>query len=396
MTQPESVEPAAVPVVGIGASAGGLEALSQLLHGLDPALPFAYVVLQHVSPTHRSLLPEILGRDTALQVRAMEDGEAPRAGVVHVVPPNVNAFLREGRFSLVAAKPEVVPKPSVNDFFISLAAEAGDEAIGIVLSGTGSDGTAGLRTILAAGGVTLVQEPGSAKYSGMPHSAIEAGVADFIIVPQQMAAKLAELASLHEQARTQVSEEVPPVLFEKLKVRREIDFSGYKSSTLTRRVRRRMMATGTRTIAAYLELIEERPEELDTLARDILISVAAFFRDASAFEALRPTGLLFLGRSESVGASESMFKALDRRERLFGKQGEQQPLPTSSPLPRQVQREPQRRQNRAVQQLLDGVMTHLNATVALCDHAGQILHTAGQVERLFHFPAATLRSVWPK
>lgn len=236
MSQHAGVEPTAVPVVGIGASAGGLEALSQLLHGLDPALPFAYVVLQHVSPTHRSMLPEILGRDTELQVRPLEDGEAPQRGVVHVVPPNVNAFIREGRFSLVAAKPEVVPKLSVNDFFISLAAEANDEAIGIVLSGTGSDGTAGLRTILAAGGVTLVQEPGSAKYSGMPHSAIEAGVADFVLAPQQMAAKLAELASLHEQARTQVSEEIPQILFEKLKARREIDFSGYKSGTFSFRV----------------------------------------------------------------------------------------------------------------------------------------------------------------
>ena len=166
------------PIVGIGASAGGLEATTQVLRNLGPELPFAYVVLQHVSPTHKSLLPEILGRETRLTVRTMEHGGAPEAGVVYVVPPNSNAAIHEGRFVLVPAKPEVFPKPSINDFFISLAAEFEEAAIGLILSGTGSDGTAGLRAIMAAGGMTLVQDPATAKYDGMPRSAIEAGVAD--------------------------------------------------------------------------------------------------------------------------------------------------------------------------------------------------------------------------
>src|SRR5690606_18763410 len=134
----------------------------------------------------------------------------------------------------------------------SLAAEAGDEAIGIVLSGTGSDGTAGLRAIMAARGVTLAQDPAMAKYGSMPHSAIEAGVVDFVLSAEAMGAKLAELAALHQSARSDSGEEFSRLLLGKLKVRRGIDFSGYKPGTLARRLRRRMMATGARTQEDYL------------------------------------------------------------------------------------------------------------------------------------------------
>ena len=274
-------------IVGIGASAGGLEAITQLIGRLKPDLPCAYVVLQHLSPSYRSMMVEILGRETSLAVKEATQGELPQAGTIYVVPSNYNALLREGRLQLVAAPPEVVPKPSINQFLISLAAEEGEAAVGIVLSGTGSDGTAGLRAIQAAGGFTLVQKPETAKYDGMPRAAIEAGVADHALTPEEIAARLPTLLELPEQG----PETLPPDLLERLLARLreklQFDFSGYKIGTLMRRVRRREIATGTPDLAAYLAWVEANPGELDFLARDILISVTAFFRDRDAFDVLR-------------------------------------------------------------------------------------------------------------
>lgn len=274
-------------IVGIGASAGGLEAITQLIGHLKPDLPCAYVVLQHLSPSYRSMMVEILGRETALTVKEASQGDQPRAGTLYVVPANSNALLKEGRLQLVTAPPEVVPKPSINQFLISLAAEEGEAAIGVILSGTGSDGTAGLRAIQAAGGFTLTQKPESAKYDGMPRAAIEAGVVDHVLTPEEIATRLPELLA----TTSQDAEDAPPDSLARLLARlREnlgFDFSGYKVGTLMRRVRRREIATGCRDLPAYLDWVEKTPRELDLLARDILISVTAFFRDREAFEALR-------------------------------------------------------------------------------------------------------------
>ena len=524
------------PVVGIGASAGGLEATTQVLRNLGPELPFAYVVLQHVSPTHKSLLPEILGRETRLTVRTMEHGGAPEAGVVYVVPPNSNAAIHEGRFVLVPAKPEVFPKPSINDFFISLAAEFEEAAIGLILSGTGSDGTAGLRAIMAAGGMTLVQDPATAKYDGMPRSAIEAGVADRVLKPEDVGNELGKLATVQKLiASSEEEHRIPGTLLELLQERKGVDFSGYKSGTLSRRMRRRMVATGNTTSDEYTDFVTRTPEELDVLARDILISVTAFFRDITAFDtlrshveelcrksvdarseirvwvagcatgeeaysvamlfeealsgeetpppvqifatdidedalafarrglypaaaldalgperlerffrpynnafevgkrlrdmvvfarhnlvsdppflrmdlitcrnvliyfdgdlqnrvlkrfhfALKKQGLLFLGRSESVTHSESIFLPLDRKERLFRKKNGNPATQTATSPPVAMALQHRRQRDQEIEHLLDGVVTHLNATVALCDASGNIIHTAGDVERFFQFP----------
>ena len=136
-----------VYIVGIGASAGGLEAISQLIGHLKRDIPCAYVVLQHLSPNHRSMMVEILARETSLTVKQAEQGDLPQQGVIYVVPANYNALLREGRLVLITAEPEVTPKPSINQFLFSLASEEGEAAVGIILSGTGSDGVAGLRAI---------------------------------------------------------------------------------------------------------------------------------------------------------------------------------------------------------------------------------------------------------
>ncbi|MCQ8181307.1 EAL domain-containing protein [Methylomonas sp. SURF-1] len=274
-------------VVGIGASAGGLEAISQLISQLRPELPCAYVVLQHLSPSYRSMMVEILSRETVLKVKEAQNGDLPEAGFIYVVPANYNAYIKERHLILVTAQPEVVPKPSINQFLISLAAEEGDSAIGIVLSGTGSDGVAGLRAIQAAGGFTFAQTPESAKYDGMPRSAIEAGVADHILPPEDIGARLQQLL----ETPAPNPEVIPPPdqldqLLGKLRDKLHLDFSGYKIGTLLRRVRRRQIATSKLELKDYLDWVDRDSGELDALARDILISVTAFFRDREAFAAL--------------------------------------------------------------------------------------------------------------
>lgn len=273
-------------VVGIGASAGGLEAISKLIKHLDPDVPMAFVVLQHVSPTHKSMLVDILSRETRLRVQRFEDNHTPESGVIYVVPANTNALIKEGVFYTTPIKPQVGPKPSINDFFISLASDAHETAVGIVLSGTGSDGTAGLRAIQAAGGVTMVQTPGSAKYNGMPQSALDAGVIDYVLDAEAMAPRLVELVRLEHASHEDSHTAVPERLLTLLKEYRQLDFSGYKKGTLSRRIRRRLIATNVADMQQYLALVESDLSELEQLGRDILISVTAFVRDKSAFDSL--------------------------------------------------------------------------------------------------------------
>jgi len=275
-------------IVGIGASAGGLEAVTQLVGHLNSQIPCAYVLLQHLSPRHRSLMVEILGRETSVKVKEAEEGEIPQVGVITVVPASYNATLVDGRLHLATAGPEVVPKPSINKFFISLAAEEGDAAVGVVLSGTGSDGTAGLRAIQSAGGFTFAQKPETAKFDGMPRAAIDAGVADRVLSPEEIATALAKLGQLKNEAKLDEGEgrDLVKVLLRRLQEHTQIDFSGYKIGTLMRRIQRRLVATNMDDVATYLDYLDSHPDELARLSKDILISVTAFFRDREAFNVL--------------------------------------------------------------------------------------------------------------
>lgn len=170
-------------LVGIGASAGGLEALSSLIAALPTDLGISYVVLQHLSPTHRSMMVQLLGRETAMAVLEAEHGTQPEPDTIYVVPASRNMILKDGCFVLIPGPREIMPRPSLNVFFTSLATEKIEDAIGVVLSGTGSDGAAGLRDIKAAGGYTFAQDPQSAKYAGMPQSAIDTGCVDWVMPP---------------------------------------------------------------------------------------------------------------------------------------------------------------------------------------------------------------------
>jgi two-component system CheB/CheR fusion protein len=277
-------------IVGIGASAGGLEALSLLLPSLPKNLGLSYVVVQHLSPTYRSMMSQLLGRETTMPVRDIEDSMSPEPNTVYITPPNRNLTLLDGHFRLVEPAKESLPKPSVNRFFASLAEEIGESTIGIILSGTGSDGAAGIHAIKAAGGFTFSQDPETAKYSGMPQSAIDTGSVDWILPPENMGAEISLIVLNRGLIPVATQAASAPAtlktLLGKVRSRTKVDFSQYKEPTLWRRIERRMAANHVSTLHDYLQVVDQTPVELDKLCKDILISVTAFFRDTDAFARL--------------------------------------------------------------------------------------------------------------
>ena len=278
-------------VIGMGASAGGLDALTQLIADLPTQSDSIFVIAQHMSASHRSMMAEILSRQTQLPVQEIVADEIPLPNVIYIVPTGSNLEFLEGRLHLCTPDTEVAPKPSINLLFQSMAKEFDTRAIGIVLSGTGSDGTLGLRAIKEAGGMTFVQSPETAKYDGMPRSAIEAGVADYVAPPDEICHVLDHLLRLPTDAsylnKQEEHRDTFADLLERVRLHTQIDFSNYKPATVQRRLQRRMNTTRTFTLEAYLAYIDTHPNELDALAKDALISVTEFFRDAEAFQALK-------------------------------------------------------------------------------------------------------------
>jgi two-component system CheB/CheR fusion protein len=280
-------------IIGIGSSAGGLEALTQLISNMPADLGVPFVIAQHLSPTHRSLLVQLIERETSMAVREVGDNAPPDPNTVYITPANSNVVYREGRLHLSRPEAGASPRPSVNMFLSSVAEEIGEDAIGVILSGTGTDGAAGIRAIKAAGGFTLAQEPRSAKYNGMPQAAIDTGCVDFVLTPAQIAEEIALLVRSRGVVAALDNRDKAPATLKKLllKVRQrtKVDFSGYKETTLWRRIERRMVASRLSTLDDYYKFISNEPEELDRLAKDILISVTAFFRDKDAFDRLAET-----------------------------------------------------------------------------------------------------------
>lgn len=278
-------------IVGIGASAGGLEALSLLIGHLPADLGLSYVVVQHMSPTYRSLLAQLLGRETSMEVKEAEEGEVPRPNVVYVTPSNCNLSLVGDAFQLLEPAPHSLPKPSVNLFFESLAECRAEEAIAVVLSGTGSDGAIGVRAVKSSGGLVMAQSPDSAKYDGMPQSAIDTGCVDLVLPPEAIAAEIALMVRTAGAVLPTIAMAGTPASISSLLARvlrhTKIDFSGYKESSVWRRILRRMATNRVDSLEDYSELSERNPDELGQLAKEILISVTSFFRDADQFDGLR-------------------------------------------------------------------------------------------------------------
>ncbi|PXW92864.1 PAS domain S-box-containing protein/diguanylate cyclase (GGDEF)-like protein [Sphaerotilus hippei] len=280
-----------VRVVGIGASAGGLESLRVLVSTLQPGLNACYAVAQHLSPTHRSMLVELLAREADLRVEEISHGQSPQADTIYITPASCHVRLRDGLFQLEPASRAGIPKPSVDEFFESLAQTFEERAIGVVLSGTGSDGCRGVRAIHAAGGCTVAQDPAEAKYDGMPRAAIESGCVDFVTGVGEIGARLARLLA-HDRS-TSVLDSLPmtptdtlDTIVQTVKRRAGFDLGQYKTRTLERRIRRRAVATESQSLEDYADLLQRSPQEVDLVVREMFISVTQFFRDPDAFESL--------------------------------------------------------------------------------------------------------------
>jgi two-component system CheB/CheR fusion protein len=278
--------------IGIGASAGGLEALRDMIKHLPKKVEnITILITQHLSPKHQSMMVQLLSRETSMPVEEAVDSIEPLGGVVYVTPPNSDLFIKDRKLRLRKPISEHSPKPSVDLFFTTLAEELGDRAIGIILSGTGSDGSHGVRAVRAGGGITIAQTLDTAKYDGMPGNAIETGCIDLTLPPEKIGSEIQALirspqniSLLHEseERRTSMQE-----LLHLLKNRSGVDFKDYKSGTLLRRLNRRMTACSVPDIDRYLEYIDNNAEELDLLFRDMTITVTHFFRDTEAFKSLQ-------------------------------------------------------------------------------------------------------------
>jgi two-component system CheB/CheR fusion protein len=289
----------AFPVVAVGASAGGLEAYMDLFRALPAQTGMAFVAVQHLDPNHPSALAELLGKTTRLTVKEVSNGVMVQPDHVYVIPPNAFMTISGGVFSLTPRTKELGQHLAVNHFMRSLAESRGNRAIGVILSGTGADGTLGLESIKAEGGITFAQKPSTAKYDGMPQSAIDTGCVDFVLSPKQIAEELLriqhhpyvlqeELES--EAAEADVQHALPDdfnVILDELRRASGTDFGQYRPNTIQRRALRRMVILKLDSLADYAGYMKEHPDEGEKLYDDILIPVTSFFRDAEVFEALK-------------------------------------------------------------------------------------------------------------
>jgi two-component system, chemotaxis family, CheB/CheR fusion protein len=303
------LSPNIFPVVGIGASAGGLDAFKKLIKAIPEDSGMAFVLVQHLDPKHESMLPELLQKVTNIPVLEISDDIKVQPNHIYIIPSNKMMIANDGVLQL---SPRTAKKNErnlpVDLFFTSLAEVHQSHSIGVVLSGTASDGTKGLKAIKDHGGITLAQSEESAAYDGMPHSAIQAGVVDFILPPEQIPQKLLEIAKI-ANGHGGESENIPKPaadVFKQilllLRIRKGTDFTYYKQPTLLRRIFRRMALNKNEEPADYLKFLREHKEEQDVLYQDLLIPVTSFFRDPKSFDHLCETVFPSLIKSKVPGA----------------------------------------------------------------------------------------------
>ncbi len=287
------------PVVGIGASAGGLEAISELLRQLPERTGMAYVIVQHLDPSHGSVMQDILARTTKMPVTEVNDGELVERDHVYVIPANTLMQIKKGALYLEARAAVRGQHMPIDHFFAALAEDRGTQAIGVILSGTASDGTEGCTAIKSAGGITFAQDEKTAKYSSMPRNAFAAGCIDFVLPPAKIAQELARLGKHPYIARVPAVTDSAGIapgtemnqLFAMVREASGVDFTHYKQTTLQRRIKRRMVLLRLDRLKDYLRYIKSHPGEVQEVYKDILIHVTGFFRDPQAFESLRKTVL---------------------------------------------------------------------------------------------------------
>ena len=290
------VKESSFPIVGIGASAGGLEAFTNLLEHLPPDTGMAFVLVQHLAPAKDSILSELLSKTTPMPVHEVQDGMRVEPNHIYVIPPNALMTVFHGAL-LLQPRPE--PRTQympVDSLFRSLADDQAQNAVGIILSGTGSDGSLGIRAIKAEGGIVIAQDEQSAKYNGMPKSAAATGAVDYVLSPEKIAAELTRISrhpfmapriALKSEAPERAGDADLNRIFQLLRTSTGVDFTYYKHSTILRRVQRRMLLHRLDGLEHYIRYLQENPSEAGILYQDILINVTSFFRDPETFTALK-------------------------------------------------------------------------------------------------------------
>ena len=293
--------------VGIGASAGGLDAIKNLLSNIPENNGMAFIIVQHMDPTHKSGLVNILSRSTYMDVEEVVDGVQVLPDHVYIIPPNKDMGILNGKLQLMEpTEPHGLRLP-INFFFSSLAQDQKDKSVGIILSGFGTDGSLGLKAIKANGGICIAQDPSTAGSDGMPNSAINTGLVDMILAPEEMPNKLLSYKkSSHNILKKILTPEDKTIqslrkIFILIRNRTGQDFSQYKKSTINRRIGRRMNIHQIEDISQYFRYLQENPNEIDQLYNEFLINVTNFFRDSEAYESLKQNALIKLIQEKNDG-----------------------------------------------------------------------------------------------
>jgi two-component system CheB/CheR fusion protein len=292
-SKPKPKRPGAFPIVGIGASAGGLEAFTSFLSKVPVDSGVAFVLIQHLDPSQPSRLTELLGRVSPVPVQEVTEDIIIKPDHVYVIPPGRNMTIQDHTLRLEDRPDHPGLANSIDLFLHSLAEAVQERAVAIILSGTGSDGTDGARVVKAGHGLVIIQDPKSAKYDGMPRAAIAAGIADYILPPEEMASQLIEYARKPYQQREEIRHALENDdtslrnILSLVRVKTGRDFSGYKVSSITRRIEHRMAVNQIETNSEYLRFLQKNTSEIEDLIKDFLINVTSFFRDKEAFDALK-------------------------------------------------------------------------------------------------------------
>src|SRR5450755_4622890 len=282
------------PVVGVGASAGGLEAFKRLVKAIPEDSGMAYILVQHLEPTHESILADLLQKVTPIPVLEIANNVHVEPGHIYIIPSNKLLTATDGILQLSPRPPRNEKNMPIDVFFTSLAEVHQSHAIGVVLSGTATDGTLGLKAIKDHGGITFAQEQHSASYDAMPQSAIDADVVDFILTPENIPKQLLvlnenfRLNTVNDDGNSeQKQEDGFKQILSLLRIRRGVDFTYYKQTTIRRRISRRIALSMHGNISEYLNYLKENKPELDILYQDLLIPVTEFFRDPGIFDSVK-------------------------------------------------------------------------------------------------------------
>jgi two-component system CheB/CheR fusion protein len=292
-------------VVGIGASAGGLEAIIEFFEQIPSDIGMAFIVIQHLSPDHKSLMDELLRKHTALPIEVITEARPLQPNCIYLISAQSNVLLKDGQLRPVSRSDRKRLNLPVDQFFHSLGQECGENAVGIILSGTGTDGSRGISAIKKSGGIVLVQDPTTAQFDGMPQSAIQTGLVDQVLPPAAMAKALDNIFSRKKDglmlldSQDKNLQKQLEIILNYVERYAEVDFREYRRTTLLRRIEKRMLVKKMETIDEYLAYLRDTPQEAHTLHQEFLIGVTRFFRDPEAFELLRSKVIPSLARNRN-------------------------------------------------------------------------------------------------